>query len=202
MKKILIACEFSGIVRSAFEDAGYDAWSCDLLPTNIPSPKHIQGDVREIINEEWFCIIAHPPCTHLSVSGSKYWAKKRELGLQQAAIKFVEDIWDAKNCSRICIENPVGALSTRSKLGKASQYINPFEYGHPESKKTGLWLKNLPKLKPTNILQLPDKGYWENQTPSGQNKLAPSKDRAMIRSITYKGIAIAMANQFLKEEKV
>ena len=199
MKKVLVACEFSGIVRTAFEKAGCEAWSCDLLPSDIPSPRHIQGDVLNIINHEWFLIVAHPPCVHLSVSGSKYWKAKVESGQQQAAIKFVETIWDAENCSKICIENPVGALSTRSKLGKATQYINPFEFGHPESKKTGLWLKNLPKLKPTNVLPLPEKGYWQNQTPSRQNKLPPSKDRSKIRAITYKGIAEAMAQQFLKE---
>ena len=137
--KVLVACEYSGIVREAFAKRGHDAWSCDLLPTDQPSDKHIQGDVLEVINQGWDLIIAHPPCTLLSLSVAKYWAEKRADGRQQAAIKFVEDIWDA-DCPRICIENPVGALTNHSKLGRASQYINPFEFGHAEQKRTGLWL--------------------------------------------------------------
>ena len=107
--KVLVACEYSGIVREAFAARGHDAWSCDLLPTDIPSDKHIQGDVLEIINDGWDLIIAHPPCTHLSLSGSRWWAEKRRLGLQQEAIKFVEDIWDA-DCPRICIEKQIEAF--------------------------------------------------------------------------------------------
>ena len=139
--RILIACEFSGTVRDAFNNLnlGHEVYSCDLLPTRQPG-NHIQGDVLEVVNDKWDLIIAHPPCVHLSVSGSKYWAEKVADGRQPAAIKFVETIWQA-NCPLIAIENPVGALSTRSKLGKATQYIQPFEYGHSESKKTGLWLK-------------------------------------------------------------
>ena len=151
--KVLVACEYSGVVREAFAKRGHDAWSCDLLPTDQPSDKHIQGDVLEVINDGWDLIIAHPPCTHLSLSGAKYWAEKRADGRQQAAIKFVEDIWDA-DCPRICIENPVGALTKHSKLGKATQYIQPYEFGHAEQKRTGLWLKGLPKLKGTKFIDV------------------------------------------------
>ena len=192
--KMLVACEFSGTVREAFAKKGWDAWSCDLLPTDIPSDKHIQGDCLEVIaSQSWDLIIAHPPCTHLSGSGSRYWAEKVADGRQQAAIKFVEAIWDTPNCKRICIENPVGALTKRSKLGKATVYVQPYWFGHGESKKTGLWLKGLPKLKGTKYIDvsgLPDKErqrlHW----------LPPSKDRWKIRSTTFQGIADAMADQW------
>ena len=190
--KVLVACEYSGIVREAFASKGHNAWSCDLLPTDQPSDKHIQGDVLEIINNDWNLIIAHPPCTHLSVSGAARWAEKVADGRQQAAIKFVEDIWNA-NCPFIAIENPVGALSTRSKLGKASQYIQPYEFGHAEQKKTGLWLKGLPKLIPTDVIDV-------SNLPDNQRQrlhyLPPSKDRWKIRSTTFQGIANAMADQW------
>ena len=151
--KVLVACEYSGIVREAFALKGHNAWSCDLLPTDQPSDKHIKGDVLEIINDKWDLIIAHPPCTHLSVSGAARWAEKVADGRQQAAIKFVKYIWNA-NCPFIAVENPVGALSTRSKLGKASQYIQPYEFGHAEQKRTGLWLKGLPKLQGTKFIDV------------------------------------------------
>jgi len=190
--KVLVACEYSGIVREAFASKGHNAWSCDLLPTDQPSDKHIQGDVLEIINNDWNLIIAHPPCTHLSVSGAARWAEKVADGRQQAAIKFVEDIWNA-DCPFIAIENPVGALSTRSKLGKASQYIQPYEFGHAEQKKTGLWLKGLPKLIPTDVIDV-------SNLPDNQRQrlhyLPPSKDRWKIRSTTFQGIANAMADQW------
>jgi site-specific DNA-cytosine methylase len=190
--KVLVACEYSGIVREAFALKGHDAWSCDLLPTDKPSDKHIQGDVLKIINNDWNLIIAHPPCTHLSVSGAARWAEKVADGRQQAAIKFVEDIWNA-NCPFIAIENPVGALSSRSKLGKATQYIQPYEFGHAEQKKTGLWLKGLPKLIPTDVIDV-------SNLPDNQRQrlhyLPPSKDRWKIRSTTFQGIADAMADQW------
>ena len=190
--KVLVACEYSGIVREAFALKGHDAWSCDLLPTDQPSDKHIQGDVLEIIDDNWNLIIAHPPCTHLSVSGAARWAEKVADGRQQAAIKFVEDIWNA-NCPFIAIENPVGALSSRSKLGKATQYIQPYEFGHAEQKKTGLWLKGLPKLIPTDVIDV-------SNLPDNQRQrlhyLPPSKDRWKIRSTTFQGIADAMADQW------
>ena len=192
LMKVLVACEYSGIVREAFAKRGHDAWSCDLLPTDQPSDKHIQGDVLEIINDGWDLIIAHPPCTHLSLSGAKYWAEKRADGRQQAAIKFVEDIWDA-DCPRICIENPVGALTKHSKLGKATQYIQPYEFGHAEQKRTGLWLKGLPKLQGTKFIDV--KGL-PNKERHRLHWLPPSKDRWKIRSTTFQGIADALADQF------
>ena len=126
--KVLVACEFSGRVRDAFSRLGHDATSCDLLPSDSPG-KHFQGDVREIINNDFELLIAHPPCTFITLSNSKNWKMLQENGKQQEAIKFVEDIWES-NCPRICIENPVGALSTRSKLGKPTQYIEPYYFGH------------------------------------------------------------------------
>ena len=190
--KVLVACEYSGIVREAFALKGHDAWSCDLLPTDQPSDKHIQGDVLEIINNDWNLIIAHPPCTHLSVSGAARWAEKVADGRQQAAIKFVEDIWNA-NCPIIAIENPVGALSSRSKLGKATQYIQPYEFGHAEQKKTGLWLKGLPKLISTDVI---DVSNLPDNKRQRLHYLPPSKDRWKIRSTTFQGIANAMADQW------
>tara|TARA_B100000963_G_scaffold77427_1_gene65397 strand:+ start:1152 stop:1778 length:627 start_codon:yes stop_codon:yes gene_type:complete len=191
--KILIACEFSGIVREAFSslNAGHTVYSCDLLPTDIKG-NHIQGDVLKVINDGWDLIIAHPPCTHLSVSGAARWAEKVADGRQPAAIKFVENIWDA-DCPLIAIENPVGALSSRSKLGKATQYIQPYEFGHAEQKKTGLWLKGLPKLVPTDVVDV-------SNLPDNQRQrlhyLPPSKDRWKLRSLTFPGIAKAMADQW------
>ena len=146
----------------------------------------------KVINDGWDLIIAHPPCTHLSVSGAARWAEKVADGRQPAAIKFVENIWDA-DCPLIAIENPVGALSSRSKLGKATQYIQPYEFGHAEQKKTGLWLKGLPKLVPTDVVDV-------SNLPDNQRQrlhyLPPSKDRWKLRSLTFPGIAKAMADQW------
>ena len=192
--KILVACEFSGTVRNAFNSLGdhIDAWSCDLLPTDVKGP-HIQGDVLKIINnQDWDLVIAHPPCTYLTVSNAKNWAELQANGKQQAAIDFVEAIYFS-DCPHICVENPVGALSTRSRLGPASQYIQPYEFGHPEQKKTGLWLKGLPKLKGTKFIDVSGLPKKEVQR---LHYLGPSKDRWKLRSTTYKGIAEAMATQF------
>lgn len=191
MKKLLVACEFSGTVREAFAKKGWDAWSCDLLPTEIPSDKHIQGDCLEAIaSQKWDMIIAHPPCTFLTVSNSKNWAKLQANGKQQAAIDFVLAIWDA-DCPRICIENPVGALSTRSRMGKPTQYVQPYEFGHPEQKKTGLWLKGLPKLVGTKFI---DVSGLPKKDVQRLHYLPPSKDRWKLRSKTYQGIADCMAS--------
>ena len=192
--KVLVACEFSGTVRQAFNNLGdhIDAWSCDLLPTDVEG-QHIQGDVLKILNNQhWDLIIAHPPCTFLTVSNAKNWAELQANGKQQAAIDFVEAIYFS-DCPHICIENPVGALSTRSNLGKATQYIQPFEFGHPEQKKTGLWLKGLPTLKGTEFIDV--SGLPKNQVQR-LHYLPPSKDRWKLRSTTYKGIAEAMATQW------
>jgi len=191
MKKLLVACEFSGTVREAFAKKGWDAWSCDLLPTEIPSDKHIQGDCLEAIaSQKWDLIIGHPPCTFLTVSNSKNWAKLQANGKQQAAIDFVLAIWDA-DCPRICIENPVGALSTRSRMGKPTQYVQPYEFGHPEQKKTGLWLKGLPKLVGTKFI---DVSGLPKKDVQRLHYLPPSKDRWKLRSKTYQGIADCMAS--------
>ena len=191
--RVLVACEYSGIVREAFAAKGHDAWSCDLLPTDQPSDKHIQGDCLEAIaSQKWDLIIGHPPCTFLTVSNSKNWAKLQANGKQQAAIDFVLAIWDA-DCPRICIENPVGALSTRSRMGKPTQYVQPYEFGHPEQKKTGLWLKGLPKLKGTKYIDVSKLPKKEVQR---LHYLPPSKDRWKLRSLTYKNIALAMSQQW------
>ena len=195
ISNVLIACEFSGVVRNAFRERGVEnTYSCDLLPSDDNSSYHYQCDIFDIIHErQWDLMIAHPPCTAVCVSGNRYYAGTKE---RLAGINFIERLWELP-IPHICIENPVGVLSTNSSLGKATQYIQPWEFGEDASKKTGLWLKNLPKLKPTNIIK---KDRYSNQTPSGQNKLGPSEDRAKIRSITYKGIAAAMADQWVRNE--
>ncbi len=188
--KVLVACEFSGIVRDAFARKGHYAMSCDLLPTEIPG-LHYQGDVCDILDDNWDLMIAHPPCTHLASSGARWFKDKQKE--QEEALEFVQLLLDAP-IEKIALENPIGIISTR--IRKPDQIIQPWQFGHPESKATCLWLKNLPKLKPTNILEKPSCGYWDNQTPSGQNKLGPSKDRWKNRSRTYQGIADAMAKQW------
>ena len=192
--KVLIACEHSGTVRDAFRRRWIDATSCDMLPSDVPGP-HIQGNVLDILDQGWDLMIAHPPCTHIAVSGARHFPAKIADGRQQRALEFVEALWDAP-IPLICIENPVSVISTKTKLGKCTQMIQPYMFGHPESKRTCLWLKNLPELYPTDWLPIPERGYWDNQTPSGQNKLGPSKDRWKQRSKTYQGIADAMAKQW------
>lgn len=193
MKKVLIACEYSGIVRDAFTKLGCNAWSCDLLDTESPGQHH-KGDVREILNNGWDLIIAFPPCTFLCSSGM-HWTTRglRDPKLTEDALQLVKDILNAP-CEHIALENPVGIISTR--IRKPDQMIQPWQFGTPESKKTCLWLKNLPLLKPTKIMEKPASGRWENQTPTGQNKLGPSKDRWKLRSKTYPGIARAFAEQY------
>ncbi len=190
--KVLIACEYSGTVRDAFIRAGHDAMSCDLLPTDAPGP-HYQGDVRDVLDYPWDLMIAHPPCTHLSVSGARHFAAKRITGDQQAGVSFFLRLAKA-DIPRICIENPVCIMA--SLWRKPDQVIQPWWFGHPESKATCLWLKNLPRLNGTDVLPKPAAGHWENQTASGQNRLPPSEDRWKIRSKTYAGIAEAMAQQW------
>ena len=192
--RVLVACEFSGAVSGAFAGNGHDAWSCDLLPAEHTG-KHIQGDMFEALKQHWDLVIAHPPCTYLCGSGL-HWNKRRpgRSVLTEQAVAFVKRIIEETGEIPLAIENPVGCLSTR--IGPPTQIIQPFEYGHPESKSTCLWLRGLPPLKPTNILPLPPCGHWENQTSSGQNKLAPSPDRWKLRAKTYVGIARAMADQW------
>ena len=194
--KVLVACEYSGRVRDAFIQKGHQAMSCDLLASEKDGP-HYQGDVMDVINDGWDLMIAHPPCTYLSVSGM-HWTTRglRDPKLTEDALDFVKKLM-AASIDRICIENPVSVIS--SKIRKPDQIVNPYHFGHDASKKTCLWLKNLPLLKPTNFIEprvVNGKKRWGNQTDSGQNKLAPSDDRWKIRSETYEGIASAMANQW------
>ena len=197
--RVLVACEYSGRVRDAFLDAGHYALSCDLLPTDSKYPRgeHYQGDVLNLLGEGWDLMIAHPPCTYLSVSGM-HWTTRglRDPKLTEDALDFVRKLLDAP-IGMIALENPVSVISSR--IRKPDQIINPYEFGHDASKKTCLWLKNLPKLASTNFIEpriINGRKRWGNQTDSGQNKLAPSDDRWKIRSETYKGIAEAMANQW------
>ena len=202
MKKVLIGCECSGIVREAFRIRGFDAWSCDLKDAEDSSEFHLKRDVREAIAyNTWDLIIAHPDCTALTVAGNGTYAKGKEKHYMrlEAAI-WTEDLWSlAKSHSpRVCFENPVGVLSTLTKMGKA-KYIQPYDFGHNASKKTGLWLHNLPPLQKVLRIEgrfVNGKERWDNQTDSGQNKLGPSKTRAADRSRTYTGIAEAMASQW------
>lgn len=194
MPRALIACEFSGRVREAFAAKGWDAWSCDLLPTETPSSKHYQGNVEHFLNEHWDLLIAFPPCTYLCSSGMHWTTRgKRDPQLTEDALTFVSLLLNAP-IHRIALENPIGCISTR--IRKPDQIIQPYQFGHNASKKTCLWLKNLPKLRPTDVLSLPPSGVWGNQTPSGQNRLGPSPTRWKERSATYQGIADAMAEQW------
>ena len=184
--KVLVACEFSGVVRNAFRNCGHDAWSCDLLAAEDASPFHIQEEILKTLAtaRNWDLMIAHPPCTHLAVSGARWFYEKEKE--QKEAIYFIEALWRA-DIPRICIENPVGILPTRSCLGKAAQYIQPWQFGHGEVKRTGLWLKGLPPLKATDIV---------NGREGRIHEMPPSKDRWKERSRTYTGIAKAMAEQW------
>lgn len=183
--KVLIACEYSGTVRDAFIALGHDAISCDLEPTDRPGP-HYQGDVFDIIDNGFDLMIAHPPCTHIAVSGARYFKAKRADGRQQAAIEFFMRIAQV-NIPKIAIENPVCIMSTVWR--EPDQYIQPWQFGHGETKKTGLWLKNLPLLVPTNIVDGREQRIW---------KMSPGPNRAKERAKTYQGIADAMAAQWGK----
>ena len=194
--KILIACEYSGIVREAFRKRGHNAISCDTLPTEIDGP-HIQADVRSVLfNQYWDMLIAFPPCTHLCGSCSRLWKEKQADGRQGDSIDFFLNLWNS-GIEKIAIENPVGIMSTVFR--KPDQIIQPNQYGHDASKKTCLWLRNLPKLEPTKLVPgrlVNGKFRWANQTDSGQNRLSPSETRAKDRSKTYPGIADAMAEKW------
>jgi hypothetical protein len=200
--RVLVACEYSGVVRRAFRALGHDAWSCDLLPSEDNSPHHYTGDVFDLINDGWDLMIAHPPCTYLSASGM-HWTKRglRDPALTEQALEFVQALMDAP-IPRIAVENPVSVISSR--IRKPDQIVNPYQFGDDASKKTCLWLKNLPKLADTRYVKprlVVDKDgkirqRWANQTDSGQNKLTPSDDRWKERSRTYNGIASAMADQW------
>ena len=189
--KVLVACEYSGTVRDAFIAAGHDAMSCDLLPTDAPGP-HWCGDVREVLSMGWDLMIAHPPCTHLAVSGAKWFHRKQQE--QAGALEFVRLLLDAP-IPRIALENPVSIISSR--IRKPDQIIQPYEHGHEATKTTCLWLKGLPHLNPSHIV---DKGA-RHVTKSGRSlpqwyNLPPIADRWKIRSATFPGIARAMAQQW------
>lgn len=181
--KILIACEYSGTVRDAFIKAGHQAISCDLLPTDVQGP-HYQGSVFDILDDGFDMMIAHPPCTHLAVSGARHFKAKQADGRQQEALDFVQRLLDA-DIPRIALENPISIISSR--IRKPDQIIQPWQFGHGETKATCLWLKNLPCLEPTNIVDGREQRIW---------KLPPGKDRWKIRSKTFQGIADAMAQQW------
>lgn len=217
--KVLVACEYSGRVRDAFIRAGHDAISCDLLPSDSDFGPHYEGDVFDLDLASFDLMIAHPPCTF--ITGAAEWAfddvpmiqgkvrnikpgtligEKRRVA-RTDALQFVQDLWNAP-VDKICIENPVGVITSRiPEMGKP-QYIQQYWFGEDASKKTGLWLKNLPGLQKTNEIQprvINGKKRWGNQTDSGQNKLPPSADRWKIRSTTPQGIADAMAAQWVGE---
>jgi hypothetical protein len=179
--KVLIACEFSGTVREAFARRGHDAWSCDLLPSEIPG-QHLQGDVLPLLGMNWDLMIAHPPCTHLAVSGARWFHLKRAE--QGQALSFVGSLLGA-SIPKIALENPVSIIS--SYFRKPDQIIQPWMFGHGETKKTCLWLKGLSKLVPTDIVSGREGRVW---------RLPPSTDRWKERSRTYQGIADAMAEQW------
>lgn len=185
MKRLLVACEMSGIVREAFRRKGWDAWSCDIVPTTQPG-QHIVNDVLNVLDWDWDMMIAFPPCTHLAVSGARWFPEK--VYEQRQALDFVRLLWDAP-IERIAIENPVGVISTH--IRKPHAIIQPWQFGHGETKATCLWVKNLPVLKPTDVVDGREQRIW---------KMPPSGDRAMLRSLTYEGVAEAMAAQWGTDE--
>jgi site-specific DNA-cytosine methylase len=191
--RVLIACEYSGKVRSAFEKMGHFAVSCDLLPTEKPG-FHYTGDVFDIINDGWDLMVAHPPCTDLAVSGAAWFKEKIADGRQQRALDFVQALMDAP-IPMIAIENPISVIS--SKIRKPDQIIQPWMFGHKETKATCLWLKGLPKLVPTTDLKEETMALPRNERMR-LHYLPPSADRWKIRSETFQGIADAMANQWGK----
>ena len=198
--KILIACEFSGIVRDCFIAMGHDAVSCDTLPTEALGPHH-QGDVLEILDQGWDMMIAHPPCTYLSSSGLHWNKRQPERALKtEDALLFVKALWDAP-IERMCIENPVGCINTRLPFMPKPQYIQPYDFGEDASKKTGLWTRGLPplvgeeKIEPRIVKGLP---RWDNQSDAGQSRLGGGDGHK--RSVTYFGIAYAMASQWSAEK--
>ena len=179
--KVLIACEFSATVREAFAAMGHDAWSCDLLESEKPG-QHIIGDVRQVLSQGWDLLIAHPPCTHLAVSGARWFKEKQQE--QEQALDFVRELLYA-DVPRIALENPISIIS--SKIRKPDQIIQPWQFGHGETKATCLWLKNLPKLQPTQVV---------SGREARVHKMPPSENRWKERSRTFPGIAAAMAQQW------
>lgn len=190
--RVLVACEYSGVVRDAFIARGHEAMSCDLLPTEVPGP-HYQGDVRDVLDYPWDLMVAHPPCTHLSVSGARHFEAKRLDGRQQSAVSFFMALAKA-DIPRIAIENPVCVMS--SLWRKPDQTIQPHMFGHPEFKATCLWLKGLPLLKPTTPHLRPPECPEERKSWERVHRMPPGEDRWKLRSLTYSGVAEAMASQW------
>lgn len=192
---VLIGCEESGTVREAFRREGFDAWSNDTEDCSDNSKYHLRMDIFEAIERwEWDLIIMHPPCDHLTVAGNRWYGYGQE-GFHQRldAVQWTLDLWELA-CSKaehVCMENPVGILPI-----EPAQYIQPFEFGHKETKNTGLWLHNLPKLRPTSVLEIPAPGTEERKEWEKVWRMGPSKDRKRLRSKTYEGIANAMADQW------
>jgi hypothetical protein len=182
--KILIACEFSGIVRNEFKRKGHDAWSCDLLPSELPGP-HIVGDVREVLEEGWDLMIAHPPCTYLCNSGVRWLDKEREEKMEEATELF-RTLWFS-SIKKVAIENPIPHKYAREKIGDYTQLIQPWQFGHKEKKGTCLWLRGLPELQPTNI---------KRERSNGIHMMPDKAERWKDRSRTFVGIAKAMADQW------
>ena len=182
MSRVLVACEYSGRVRDAFAAKGWEAWSCDLLSSEQPHGNHYEGPVEDLLSQHWDLMIAHPPCTHLAVSGARWFKEKQEE--QRQALEFVRLLLNAP-IERIALENPVSIISSR--IRKPDQIIQPWQFGHGETKATCLWLKNLPKLKPTQIVD-----GRENKV----HRMPPGPNRWKERSRTYLGIAAAMADQW------
>jgi site-specific DNA-cytosine methylase len=191
--KVLVACEFSGTVRRAFRARGHDAWSCDILPAEDGSEHHYQQDVTELLGRGWDLMIAHPPCTHLAVSGAAHFARKRADGSQAAALEFVRTLLAAP-IPKIALENPVSIIS--SQIRKPDQIINPYQFGEPINKKTCLWLKNLPNLTPSQVVQ----GSVYYTAPSGRRYpdwcWKTGGGSGHKRSRFFEGIATAMADQW------
>jgi site-specific DNA-cytosine methylase len=183
MGKVLVACEYSGFVRDAFAAQGHDAWSCDLLMSERPG-QHYQGDVRDMLAQEWDLMVCHPPCTHLAVSGARHFSRKQASGVQQEALAFVKILLDSRP-PRIALENPVSIISTR--IRKPCQIVQPWMFGHGETKATCLWLKGLPLLRATQFVE---------GREARVHRMPPSPDRRKERSRTYTGIANAMAEQW------
>lgn len=197
--RVLVACEFSGVVRRAFRERGHEAWSCDLLPAEDGSPYHYQTNIQFLLStcKHWDLMIAHPPCTHLAVSGARWFKDKQKE--QADALDFVRYLMEPYDPSfggipKIAIENPVSIISSR--IRKPDQIIHPHQFGHPAFKSTCLWLKGLPPLRPTNKLVAPARGTVEHKAWSKVHRAPPGPDRWKFRSRTYAGIAAAMAEQW------
>ena len=183
--RILVACEESQAVCKEMRRLGHEAYSCDIIPCSGGHPEwHLQVDALELLKMKWDMIIAFPPCTNLAVSGARYFREKQADGRQQASVEFFMQFVNA-DCKRIAIENPIGIMSTRYR--KPDQIIQPWQFGHGETKATCLWLKGLPKLQPTDIVEGREQRVW---------KMPPSPERAKLRSVTYLGVARAMADQW------